>query len=74
MKWMQEEGMKQCYLYINEDLDSIDEVCKSFDFAIKYFDPILKDLLKKYPNIAKEKNENMENLSYSVDANETENK
>lgn len=64
VKWMSEEGMKQCYLYVNEDLDSVSEICDSFDLFIETFDPVLEQIKKDHVFDDEEK---PENLSYSID-------
>ena len=64
VKWMSEEGMKQCYLYVNDDLDSVEEICDSFNLFIEEFDPFLEEIKKdnEFDDI-----DEIENLGYSID-------
>lgn len=63
-KWMSDDGVKQCYLYVNDDLDSIEEVCDSFDLIIEALDPFFEEIKKDYEFNNKEE---IENLGYSID-------
>ncbi len=64
LKWMSEVGMKQCYLYVDEDLNSVEEICNFFDLFIETFDPILEEIKRdnEFDNT-----EEIENLGYSID-------